>query len=65
MKHLPTNFPFGMNFDFGDKNVFQGFIFSNNNAENMVAPFPPTPGNFLLLDGTDFLLLDGTDFLLL
>lgn len=44
--------------------IGEGSVFVNKN-DNEGAPFPPTPGNFELLDGTPFLLLDGTNFLLL
>jgi hypothetical protein len=41
-----------------------GSIFVQQN-QTQGAPFPPAPGDFLLLDGTDFLLLDNTNLLLL
>lgn len=53
------NWFFGPDFNFGTDNVFV----VKNSSES--APFPPTPGNFELLNGTDFLLLDGSNFLLL
>lgn len=54
-----SQFMFGLNFRFGTDSVF------TQQDESQGGTFPPTPGNFLLLDGTPFLLLDGTDFLLL
>jgi len=56
--HL-SSFTFSPNFNFGNQNLFiQQFDF----GEGM---FPPTPGDFRLLNGTDFLLLTGGNFLLL
>ena len=55
----PNNFPFDANFNFGTDSVFV----RKNDTEG--SPFPPAPGDFLLLDGTDFLLLDGTNLTLL
>lgn len=60
-----NNFTFTPNFNFATDSFFTNDVFSLKNPE-LGAPFPPAPGNFLLLDGTQFLLLnDGTDLLLL
>ena len=59
MQSRINNFYFSMPFNFGTDSVFQ------LQFQNMGKPFPPVPGDFLLLDGTDFLLLDTTNFLLL
>jgi pantothenate kinase len=55
-----VDFTFSPNYDFGSSDDIFVPTFSK-----MSMPFPPAPGNFQLLDGTDFLLLDGTNFLLL
>ncbi len=52
-------FFFGLRFNFNTESPFVGAV--NDDA----AVFPPTIGNFLLLDGTSFLLLDGTHLKLL
>lgn len=54
-----NDFEFYPNFDFGTQSLFS--------SQNQVGgtPFPPAPGNFLLLDSTFFLLLDLTNLLLL
>jgi hypothetical protein len=59
MQSHTRDFPFDPNFDLATRNLF---IVQRPDEGT---PFPPAPGNFLLLDGTDFLLLDGTNFLLL
>jgi hypothetical protein len=59
MQSRINNFYFSMPFNFGHDSVFQ------LQFENMKQPFPPAPGDFLLLDNSNFLLLDGTNFLLL
>lgn len=56
----PThNFLFDVNFNFATESVFTVI------DQDESAPFPPAPGYFLLLDGTNFLLLDGTNLDLL
>lgn len=59
MQSRPSAFIFDTTFNFGTDSLLVV------KPESMGAPFPPTPGNFLLLDGTDFLLLDNTNLLLL
>jgi hypothetical protein len=53
------DFYFDVNFNFAMESVFTTI------DEDEGAPFPPAPGYFLLLDGTNFLLLNGTNFDLL
>ena len=50
---------FSPNFDFGTENLLVA------QYQDEGGPFPPTPGDFDLLEGTNFLLLDGTNLLLL
>lgn len=59
MQSRNREYPFSPNFNLATDNLLVVRHFDEG------APFPPTPGNFELLDGTPFLLLDGTNFLLL
>jgi hypothetical protein len=52
-------FYFDTNYSFNHEGVFTLVQPSEG------APFPPSEGFFLLLDGTDFLLLDGENLALL
>lgn len=54
-----SSFMFSSNFNFGTHNLF---IYQNPDEGS---PFPPSAGNFRVLEGTDFLLLNGGNFLLL
>lgn len=59
MQSRSHSFTFDPTFNFATDSVYVV------RSETMGTPFPPSPGDFLLLDGTDFLLLDGTNLLLL
>jgi hypothetical protein len=59
MRNNDSAFFFGPNY-----NLATDSVFSTKNR-HQGAPFPPTSGDFDLLDGTNFKLLDSTDFLLL
>ena len=59
MQSRNPEFIFSSNFNFGTDSIF-----TIKNDEHG-SPFPPSLGNFQLLDGTPFLLLDNTNFLLL
>lgn len=53
------NFLFDVNFNIGNESVYVQL------HQDEGTPFPPAPGYFLLLDGTNFLLLDGENLALL
>lgn len=59
MPNILDQFFFDVNYGLGEDSVFTTI------DTEMMAPFPPIDGYFLLLDNTNFLLLDGENLTLL